>query len=150
MKREHIDSKQPAHWTQDRAKLRRAVARASATRARKRADPLQVDIDKAIWRSGRWAGLDARRKEVRRWRQVFRHYIKLTGGKHSHMVEQLATLIVQQDCLTHRQLNGEPDLEHKITKTGSQITWIMRTLKLVERVEDAQALEDMRAAGLVD
>lgn len=93
-------------------------------------------------------GIDGRRREARRFRSLYLQYIRQTQGKHIPLVKQLCSLIVQQDDLTFRQLRGEPNLEIKLTRTASQITYLVRTLNLVAN-DDGERDRDMREAGLL-
>jgi hypothetical protein len=98
------------------------------------------------------AGIDGRSRDARRFRDLYRHYMSLTGGMHDEMCRSLASLGLQRERLDAAAVRGEfVDPFHliriinAINRTLARLNWVSGEPEVERRRRDR---ED-REAGLV-
>jgi hypothetical protein len=97
-------------------------------------------------------GIDGRSRPARRYRDLYRSYLRKTGGKHDELCKQLASLVLQRELHDSAMVRGERvDTDHMVRVINA----INRTMKRLNFMTGEHAanrrrrLREEREAGLI-
>lgn len=97
------------------------------------------------------AGIDGRSAAARRFKDLYKHYLILTHGRHEELCRQLASLIVRRECLDAKQVRGEDVDDFTLVRLANAINRTLAKLNLTadDAGERKRRQREDREAGLI-